>query len=89
MALEELLECADPDSGAEERVLRREETEAINRFLAGLPQIERQVLLCRYWYLDSEESIAKAAGFSRSKVASMLHRTRKKLAAYLQKEGIA
>ena len=34
------------------------------------------------------EEIARKTGFSLGKIKSMLHRTRKKLAASLQKEGL-
>ena len=60
---------------------------SVNDFLDILPATERRVFLCRYWYMDSIKSIAKQFGFTQSKVASMLHRTRAKLRAVLEKEG--
>ena len=60
---------------------------AVAAFVRALADTERRVFLCRYWYLDSIEDIAGAFGFSQSKVKSMLARTRKKLLAYLRKEG--
>ena len=53
----------------------------------GLPETERNVFLCRYWYMDSIEAIGKMTGFSQSKVTSMLHRTRGKLRKVLTEEG--
>lgn len=89
LALDELTDCAAPGEGVEEGLLRKESVRALNRFLASLPQAERQILLCRYWYMDPIPEIAKATGFSQSKVTSMLHRTRGKLRIFLQKEGLA
>lgn len=43
--------------------------------------------MCRYWYFDSVEDIAKRFGFGQSKVKMMLFRTRKKLKEILEKEG--
>ena len=59
----------------------------LNVFLATLPEVERNVFLCRYWYLDSIQTVSERAGFSQSKVTSMLHRTRGKLRKKLSEEG--
>ena len=53
-----------------------------------MAETERRIFLCRYWYLDSISDIASYYGFTDSKVTSMLHRTRKKLRAVLEKEGL-
>ena len=86
LALEELGECAaSPDMDTE--IARWELTRILNDFLENLPETERNVFLCRYWYLDSIEAIVHATGFTQSKVTSMLHRTREKLRKRLSKEG--
>lgn len=87
LALEELEDCAG-DQTVEKALERKQLARLVNRFLDSLPETERRVFLCRYWYLDSAESIAGYFGFSTSKVYSMLHRTRGKLRAELQKEGL-
>lgn len=87
LALEELGECAGGQT-AEQAYARKELARQINRFLAALPETECSVFLCRYWYLDSIADIAEHFGFSQSKVASMLHRTRGKLREQLEKEGL-
>lgn len=69
-------------------MIQREIVVSLNRFLASLSVDERTVFLCRYWYVNSMEEIARKTGFSLGKIKSMLHRTRKKLAASLQKEGL-
>lgn len=88
LALHELEDCvsAGQDEG-EARVELRELSESIDRFLAALPDDERRVFLCRYWYLDPVADISARFGFSGSKVKSMLYRTRQKLRLQLQKEG--
>ena len=88
LALEELGECLDT-RGMEAEVTSRELTRVLNSFLASLAETERNVFLCRYWYMDTIETIAKITGFSRSKVTSMLHRSRGKLRKKLAEEGYA
>ena len=87
LALEELEDCVSGSGGVEDEVERRELAELFNDFLNTLPVTERRVFLCRYWYMDPVQSIARQFGFSRSKVTSMLYRTRAKLRAVLEKEG--
>lgn len=86
LALEELENCVDTHD-TEHDFERKELTRILNRFLAGLPETERNVFLCRYWYLDSIQTISECAGFTQSKVTSMLHRTRGKLRKLLETEG--
>lgn len=86
LALDELGECVDPH-GLDAEISQRELTRALNDFLIALPETERNVFLCRYWYLDSIEAIVKRTGFSRSKVTSMLHRIRGKLRKKLSEGG--
>lgn len=88
LTLEELSECVPSGHSVEAGVIAGELSERIDRFLGTLVPVERQVFLCRYWYLDSISKIGGDFGFSDSKVKSMLHRTRAKLRAYLEKEGV-
>ena len=87
LALEELGDCADPE-GLEGQLSQRELARVLNDFLNSLLETERNVFLCRYWYVDSIEAIVRITGFSQSKVTSMLHRTRKKLWKKLGEEGL-
>ena len=89
LALEELSEYLSDGSTPETAIQTAELTQILNAFLRNLPKEERQVFVCRYWYLDSIADIAARFGFSQSKVKSMLARTRMKLRAALTKEGIA
>ena len=88
LVIEELSECVPGGESAEAALEAKELGRAVAAFVRALPDTERRVFLCRYWYLDSIMDIAGAFGFSQSKVKSMLARTRKKLLAYLRKEGL-
>lgn len=87
LALDELNECIPSGCCVEDEIIVRELSEILNRFISELPETERQVFLCRYWYLDSIEKISLDFNFSSSKIKSMLHRTRAKLRSYLEQEG--
>lgn len=89
LALEELGDCVSGEESAEGVLLRKELAARINRFLDALPEVERSVFLCRYWYVDSIADIAEHFGFTQSKVKTMLSRTREKLKKMLEKEGYA
>lgn len=88
LVLEELSECIAAGGDVERAVEEQMLGESINRFVKALPQPEQQVFLCRYFYMDGVEDIAKRFGFTQSKVKSMLHRTRAKLRKFLEKEGM-
>lgn len=88
LALEELRECVSPEGSPEGELDRQAAEEALNRFLDGLPPLQREVFLRRYWYLDSIEDIARRAGWSKSRVTTTLHRLRVRLRAHLIQEGI-
>ena len=87
LALEELKDCVSGAGSLENDLIRRETLGAVNRFLGQLSVVERNVFLCRYWYLDSIQTISEVSGFSQSKVTSMLHRLRGKLRKKLSEEG--
>ena len=88
MALTEELELCIPDVRREREQDAREIGEALNRFLTGLGEEARRFFLRRYWYAESIKEVAKNCGVSESKVKMSLHRTRKKLRAFLQEEGL-
>ena len=88
LSLEELEECISGSNNPEKEVDRKELLRYLNRFLDALPETQRRVFVCRYWYLESIPEIAARFGFSESKVTAMLHRLREKLRARLQLEGL-
>ena len=87
-ALEELGDCLPGGETVEARMENRMLTESIQAFLNLLPETERRVFLLRYWHLYGIGEIAEKTGFSQSKVASMLFRTRIKLKNRMMKEGL-
>ena len=88
LVLDELADAVDSGADVEKAVELKELNAALRRFLKTLGETERQVFLARYWFIASIAEIAEKFGFSESKVTSMLHRTRKKLLAYLKEEGL-
>ena len=87
LALDELEECVSGTGDIMAEVERLELQKKLNDFLLALPQTERQVFICRYWYMDAVSDIAKQFAFSESKIKSMLYRTRNKLRTMIEKEG--
>ena len=87
LVLDELEGCIAGKQNVENAYIHKELTEAINCYLDTLTQMERNIFLCRYWYLDPIADIASNFGLSQSKVTSMLYRLRKKLRLQLEKEG--
>ena len=88
LCLDELKHCASGQPSVEERQLQKEVVQTLNGFLKQLPEAERKVFVCRYWYMDSIRDIAEAFGISQTKVTTMLYRTREKLRKQLKGEGL-
>ena len=87
-----LSEVADvlPDrKNVEDAWSAQEVGESINRFLGTLDAQSRIIFVSRYWYAYSIREIAEKLDISESHVKNTLFRTRKKLRARLQEEGIA
>lgn len=87
LALDELAEVAASPDTPEQAISAQELAAAIDRFLATLPEEERDLFVCRYWFLASVAELGRRFGFSLSKTKSMLFRTRQKLKAHLETEG--
>ena len=86
---DELADCiADPD-GTDAAISRDEMARIIRDFLDALPLMERRVFLKRYWFMAPIADIAKELDVTKSKITSMLHRTRRKLRDKLESEGYA
>ncbi len=86
---EELSECIPAAGGVAETADARALARIINEFTVSLPETQRRIFLCRYWYFDPVADIAARFGFSEAKVTSMLYRLRKKLLKVLTEEGYA
>ncbi len=88
VALTQEMESCIPDIRREQALEGKELGRILNSFLRSLSPENRMVFLRRYWYVDTVAEIAARYGISESTVMTRLHRTRKKLSAYLEKEGI-
>lgn len=88
LVLEELQDCIAHSTNVEREIEGRELTAAINAFFKTLSAFDRNVFVCRYWYLDPVRDIAKATHASESRIKSILFRLRKKLRKYLTEEGL-
>jgi RNA polymerase sigma-70 factor (ECF subfamily) len=87
LLLSELESCIPSDSDVQNEVEMSELARKIDSFLASINQEDKFYFTLRYWYAESISEIAKQFGAGESKVKVSLHRTRKKLKAYLEKEG--
>lgn len=88
VALEELEDCLPGSGSVEQSLADAELARSIDRFLRTLPEKECCVFLRRYWYVDSMLEIAHRYHMAEGTVKSMLFRTRRKLKAYLEEEGV-
>lgn len=89
VSLSDELQLCIPDKGWERKLEGEEIGHLLNEFLAVTPRESRMIFLRRYWFGDSVREIAQRYRISQSKVKTSLHRTREKLKAFLEKEGIA
>ena len=88
LAYEELSDCIPAKGDIDTELETKEIAAVIESFLRKLPDVQRKIFICRYWYFDSILAISRQSGFSESKVKSILFRTRAKLRSRLKKEGI-
>lgn len=85
---EDAEECVSGGDAVENEMENRRIAEAISNFLWSEGETERYLFIRRYWYFDSVGELCGRLGFSRSRVTSMLYRSRKRLRDYLEREGI-
>lgn len=88
LALEELSECVASGTDVVHTVEMKEIASALRRFLAALPETQRDIFVARYFYLTPIDKLSQAFGFSESKVKSMLFRIRGRLKKQLQEEEL-
>lgn len=80
--LDEIAEVI-PDTAKSDVALK----DSLNRFLRSLGDSEQRIFLQRYWYGATIEELAQQWECSQTKIANLLHRTRKKLRKHLEQEG--
>lgn len=89
VALHELEDCL-PDRRTPDENLEAGETAAlISAFLRRQSELDRVLFIRRYFHLEPLDSLARRFGLSAGQVKSRLHRTRQKLRAELEREGVA
>lgn len=86
--LEELLDCVPSAQSTEDAVEAAELERVINRFLHTLPEKDCNVFLRRYWFVEEYQEIAGRYQMNLNTVKTSLFRTRQKLKAYLEQEGV-
>lgn len=86
LVLDELSECIPDTVG--DAVQGFVITDALNIFLASLPEENRRIFVRRYWYMSAVKDIAADYRMSESKVKMRLMRMRNELKIQLEKEGI-
>lgn len=86
--LDEVAQILPGSLDIEQLTEQRQIVERINAFLGRLPTGQRVIFVRRYFYLDSIKDISQRYGLTESSVTVTLTRIRKKLAAFLEKEGM-
>ena len=88
VAFEELESCLSSEDSAVRALEQEDFRQVLNGFLRKLTRQSRTYFLRRYWYGESIREIAEACGAGEEKVKSSLFRTRRRLQAVLEKEGM-
>ena len=88
LVLDELAGCVSGAESPETDLMRKEVAAALNRFLQTLPEQDRTVLLCRYYFANTQREISQKTGLTENSVKSSLRRSRKALGRFLEKEGL-
>ncbi|MGN0649258.1 MAG: RNA polymerase sigma factor [Oscillospiraceae bacterium] len=86
LSLDELAECI-PDNSTEHDYEASLLEKAVSKFVKALPQKQRRIFVCRYFFCDSIRDIAGYFAMSEAAVKTVLFRTREKLKNHLEQEG--
>ena len=84
--LEGLDEYIDYRQNVEQQMIFQEEVQALNRILRELKKKDKELVLRRFYYLQSTRQIAAAMEMSENAVDSKLSRLRKKITKRYRKE---
>ncbi len=87
-ALDELGDCVASLGSESDRFDEKILVDILNDFLASLSTEHRKIFMRRYWYVSTVKEIADEYGITESKVKMSLLRSRTRLKAVLEKEGI-
>ena len=89
LALHELGDCLPAPGGPEQALDEKETGRVISQFLRSQPELDRALFIRRYWHLESIAALAQSFHLRESQVKSRLFRTRQRLKAALEQDGIA
>lgn len=87
LALEELSQCISAGGDPADALELKELQQAVGRFLHTLPRRERNLFVCRYFYVEKHSDIAKRFHIRETNARLILSRVRKKLHDFLTQEG--
>jgi len=87
--LGELTDCIPANTNPEAEYESTQTQAAINSGLAAMDKTARTAFILRYFHGESIRDVCERFNMPESKVKSILFRARKKLAAHLEKEGVA
>lgn len=85
--IDELSECIPGSENPENTFIAEELTKSIERFVAGLDEINRMIFVRHFWYLDSYEDIAAKSGLRQNTIRTRVSRVKNSLTKHLKKEG--
>ena len=89
LVLDEIAQIVSDKEDPEQTVYGKELMEAVNTFLAQLPEEKRKMFVLRYWYTEKVSTIARRLGIPENTCSAQLGRTRKKLKQYLEDGGFS
>ena len=87
LALDELSGCISAGGDPADTLEFQQLQQAIARFLHTLPQREKDLFLCRYFYVESYRKLAKRFHIREENARLILSRVRGKLRDFLTEEG--
>lgn len=87
LVLDDLADIIPSGASVERTAEHREIIAEINRFLGGLPEINRTVFVLRFYCFEDISDIAERTGLRKKDVSAVLYRTKKQLRKHLEKEG--
>lgn len=81
-------EYVDYHMGPEDKAVQKEEVQILEEILKGMKNKDRELVLRRFYYLQSSKQIALAMKMTENAVDSKLSRLRKKIRIQYEKEAI-
>ncbi len=87
--LSELDDCVPDTFDVEKQVEEAMLSQYISEWLDSLTDLDRTLFVRRYWYGDSNKTLARKCGFTQNKMASYMFKLRVALKSFLEKEGVS